>query len=703
MQALTWYWRRLQAMSTDEVRLRVVRALRALVPRRPVALARPASPQLGPWPELTPGFRVTDVEAGEWASAPERTPEATWRVPLVAAADRIAAHRLTLFGQERHLGDPIDWNTDHESGRRAPLRRSRSIDYRDPRVAGDAKLVWELNRHHHLVVLGRAYRASGDLRYAQAAIGQWESWLEQCPFGQGMNWRSPLELAVRLINWVWAIDLLQGSGLVAGELGSRLLDSARAHLHEISRNYSHGSSANNHRIGEAAGVFVASSYFTAFAEAERWREESREIVAHEALAQTYPDGGTREQALGYHTFVLQFLLVAGLVARLRGEDMPSPYWARVEAMMEFLAALAEGGDRVPMFGDSDDGYVLDLGGPPSDPRALLGLGAVLFGRADFSTGSPGQEEPVRWLLGRDGLARLRLLKGAPAEEPIRSRAFPETGYYLLQSGADRERLSVVFDCGELGLGSLAAHGHADALSFTLRAFGKDVFVDPGTYDYFSLPAWREYFRSTRAHNTVVIDGADQSKMLAPFLWGARARARCLSFSPGPDGGSVSGQHDGYRGLSDPVLHRRTLDLRGRALTITDEIVARRRHDVAVSFHLGEECRVRRIEGNRCGIEVDGAAITLEIDPRLSVDAVAAGEGPGGGWVSRGYHQRVPSTTIVGRGISRGNTTFVCRVAVGQALDCSDGGDRRASRSEVRSHGDQAGSSWDRTGRCVPVG
>ena len=94
---------------------------------------------------------------------------------------------------------------------------------------------------------------------------------------------------------------------------------------------------------------------------------------------------------------------------------------------------------------------------------------------------------------------------------------------------------MVFDCGELGFKAIAAHGHADALSFTLRAFGSDVFVDPGTYDYFSYSAWRAYFRSTSAHNTLAVDGRDQSVMLGPFLWGARAQARCIAWEPGIQG------------------------------------------------------------------------------------------------------------------------------------------------------------------------
>ncbi len=106
---------------------------------------------------------------------------------------------------------------------------------------------------------------------------------------------------------------------------------------------------------------------------------------------------------------------------------------------------------------------------------------------------------------------------------MHSEAFPDTGLYLLQAGAaaSPDRLSVTLDAGPLGYGVLAAHGHADALAVTLRIGGHDVLVDPGTYDYFTHPEWRTYFRGTPAHNTVTIDDANQSEMLGPFLWGRR--------------------------------------------------------------------------------------------------------------------------------------------------------------------------------------
>jgi hypothetical protein len=124
---------------------------------------------------------------------------------LVARANAILSHRFSFFDlRERFLGDPIRWNHEHAVDRPTPMRFSPSIDYRDFRETGDAKVVWEPNRHHHLVVLGRAWRLTGDEKFAQSAVAQIESWIEQCPYGLGMNWRSPLELAIRMINWTWS-------------------------------------------------------------------------------------------------------------------------------------------------------------------------------------------------------------------------------------------------------------------------------------------------------------------------------------------------------------------------------------------------------------------------------------------------------------------------------------------------------------------
>jgi len=663
MQSLSWYVRRLQAMSAQEIAWRAQSAARGVTDRGRLALK--LYPKTGGRARRSPARasapRWCPVPLGDWTTLEPGDPALLWRTRLIDRADRVAAHRLSFFDlTDVNLGDPIDWNREFASGKATPRGFAEAIDYRDYAVTGDCKVVWEPNRHHQLVTLGRAYRATGDARYARAVVEQIDSWIEQCPFGQGMNWRSPLELAIRLISWTWAIDLIADSGEISDAFDARLLQSITLHVWDIARKYSRGSSANNHRIGEAAGVFVATSYFPDIPRAGRLREESQRILSEEIVGQTYPSGATREQAFGYHLFVLQLFLAAGVAGRRSGRDFPNGFWLRLERMFAYAGALAAGGPP-PFYGDADDGYALDLGDAPADIPALMQVGAALFDWADRRGPALLPSEAVHWLFGTTPESRRQPPLAIGSGEEIESVPFADAGYYVLQWGRrqSQDRVSVVFDCGELGFGSLAAHGHADALSVMVRAGGVDVLVDPGTYDYFSFPEWRRYFRSTRAHNTLAIDGADQSAQLGLFLWGHRAVARCLDWHPRPGGGTVSGEHDGYRVLPVPATHRRTLDLdwATRTLTITDDVSSAGAHDLELSFHFSEQCEAT-IDGQHVAVAFPGGGAVLLFDERLAVTLSKGGEIGQGGWVSRGYHRKAPAWTA--RGTLRGATTVTLK-------------------------------------------
>lgn len=586
----------------------------------------------GPLPE--PGA----LSAGAWCDVAR----------LAVRAEAILENRLTLFDLEDHpLGDPVCWNYEYKAGRAAPAGFAPDIDYRDHTVTGDCKFVWEPNRHQHLVVLGRAYRATGNPACARHAVRHIDSWLEQCPFGTGMNWRSPLELAIRLINWVWTLELIRPAGVIPAETAQRVTAAAYQHLWEISRKYSRYSSANNHLIGEAAGVFIGASCFSRLRRAGQWQQEARAILLREILTQTFPDGGTREQALGYHQFVLEFFLLADVAARRLGIDFPPEYRDRLARMVEFLSAMREGGD-LPMFGDADDGYVLDLGGR-LDPDALLTTGALVLDRPDLLPRRP-VAEPACWLLGPEAAGRAQVAADASPGRKLASRAFSDSGYYLLQTGtADTDAMSVLFDCGELGFGPIAAHGHADALSVTVRAFGRDVLVDPGTYDYFTYPAWRDYFRGTRAHNTIRVDRVEQSEMLGPFLWGKRVKPRCLQWEPAESGGCVAGEIGAWNGSG--LVHRRTVSLDGasRTVLLRDELQSAGHHVAEAFFHFAEWCEVEAVEPGAVTVRIAGGKhARLLLDRRWSVEVLRGSEAPMGGWVSRGYHRRSPAPMVIAR-------------------------------------------------------
>jgi hypothetical protein len=318
-------------------------------------------------------------------------------------------------------------------------------------------------------------------------------------------------------------------------------------------------------------------------------------------------------------------------------------------MFEFAAGFYEGGS-LPMIGDADDGYVLDLGGSERG-RELLAVGASLFNRPDFKAQASACPEPALWLLGPEGYRKYEAMR-ATGPQRISSRAFDDSGYYLLQSGeaGSDERISVVFDCGELGFGPIAAHGHADALSFSLRVGGEDILVDPGTYDYFTDARWRNYYRGTAAHNTIVIDDSDQSQMLGPFMWGERANARRTQWEPTSEGGTVAGEHDGYRVLPNPVSHRRQLQLFGsrRELLIRDELVGKGRHQADLYLHFSESCVVHKISEHFFSIECGEQRVNLELDACFEIETHEGSNEPLLGWVSRGYHRKARATTLVAK-------------------------------------------------------
>lgn len=599
---------------------------------------------LGRAPDAGPG---SGASGAPWVAPLPRQFDAA---PYLAAADRLLAGRWdVLSARDCVLGFPPRWHRDPKTGTLAPRGFGKSIDYRDARVVGDIKHLWELNRHLELATLAQAFHLSRAPRYAEGALALLDSWLEHCPYPSGVQWTSALEAAMRLLNWAVAWPLLGAAG---APLHARWAASVYRHCHFVAHNLSRHSSANNHLLGELTGLFVAAVSWPRWAESRRWREAARAGLEEQALAQNGADGVNREQAFWYHHEVADMMLLALVFGRANGVAFSTAYVRRLEAMLEFIAAAMDAGGRVPMIGDADDALMVRFSRERDfNPyRALLATGAVLFDRGDFKAAAGRLCDKSRWLLGDAADA---LFEAVPAAAPRPSRlAFPEGGYYLLGAdyGTPRE-LKALVDAGPLGYLSIAAHGHADALAMTLSVGGREILVDPGTYAYHGERRWRAYFRGTAAHNTLRVDRADQSVPGGPFLWLEHARARCERFDAGVDRDVFEGAHDGYRRLADPVIHRRCveLDKRAREFLVRDTLECRREHEVELHWHFAEDCQARAA-GHAVEIESAGVRLRLEGPRALEPPRVVIGrEHPPLGWVSRALGVKVPAPTVVCRG------------------------------------------------------
>jgi len=655
---LRWYARRLRAMSAAEVAVRVGdEARRRSWARRQVLPGTAA----GAPADLRPGRAFAHPLP---AAAREAVP-AQAAAAVVAAADRVLAGTWTVLGVVRADSADPDWFHDPLTGRRAPDRElAFRINHRDEAVTGNVKQVWELSRHHHLTVLAAAWWLTGEERYAQVTADQLRSWWRANPFLSGIHWTSGIEAGVRLLSWVWIRRLLAEWPKV-GDLFEGDADAVAQiawHQEFLAGFRSTGTSANNHVIAEAAGQLAAACAFDWYGRSAAWRRDAAQLLEASLAENTFASGLNREQASEYHRFVIDLALVAMLEADAGGHPLPDPTWQRVVTMLDAGVAVLDVTGRPPRQGDGDEGRALVVDDPEHDPTALtLGSGAAVVGALDWWPAFDGGVQAA--VLG--GLASLahpgsaaRAGRVPRADRPSSSpRRFADAGCVILRSRVDDgPQIWCRADVGPHGFGSIAAHGHADALSLEVRHDGVDVLADPGTYCYHGEPRWRSWFRSTAGHNTLQLGGVDQAESGGPFLWTTLPVTRTRSCHVGDlDVQTLDAEHDGYRRLAVPAVHRRqvTLDSPGRTLTVVDTVhLDGGAVPLLLSWHLGPEVTVE-LDGPRATLRWpagDGVRrAVLELPESLDWTAHRGSEDPVQGWFSPGFGRRLAATSLLGRG------------------------------------------------------
>ncbi len=649
-----WYIRRLRGMSLTEVVFRTLDA-----GRRRVWVRRQVKPgAAAPLPRHTRQERSFAAPLPTAARADVDTEAASG---LVRAADRVLAGTWTVLGARRADSANPDWFHDPVTGRRAPEGRvAFSIHHRDEAETGNIKQVWEMSRHHHITVLAAAWWLTGDERYAEAAARQLRSWWNANPFLSGVHWTSGIEAAIRLISWTWTRRLLDEWPKV-GDLFEHNDDAVRQiawHQEFLAAFPSRGSSANNHAVAEAAGRLIAACAFPWYARTAQWRESSAALLERALDLNTFDDGLNRELATDYHRFVLELGLVAAVEADAAGHALSEPTWQRLARMLDAAAAIPDATGRPPRQGDGDEGRALVVDDPERDPWAtVLVAGAALLGAPAWWPLFPGSVQAS--LLGALGHSRQM------PRHSVRPRRFSDAGLVVLRSRPqDGAEIWCRCDGGPHGFLSIAAHAHADALSLEVRHEGVNILADPGTYCYHGELMWREWFRSTAAHNTVEIGGLDQSESGGPFLWNTHARTATLTCEVGEQPVQTwSAEHDGYLRLNTPTMHRRsvTLDSPGRRLTVVDTFDATAAAPLRTSWHLGPDIVV----------DLDGAQARLSwqvgrdrrqgrlVLPEGLAWIVHRADANGAvGWYSPRFGVRVPSTSLVGRGLASSSTPLV---------------------------------------------
>jgi hypothetical protein len=314
-----------------------------------------------------------------------------------------------------------------------------------------------------------------------------------------------------------------------------------------------------------------------------------------------------------------------------------------------------------------------LDAPARNPwPGLLSVGAALLGPLDWwPSATPTLASSIIAAMPR----AVRPVSGRPQRRPWR---FRDAGITLLRTTNDREpEIWCRCDGGPHGYLKTAAHAHADSLSVELRYGGVDILADAGTYCYHGDPAWRAYFRSTLAHNTIELDGQNQSADGGPFFWLRHARCRELDAQDIGDAADWTAEHDGYFVLDKPTVHRRCvrLDRASRTVDIVDEVDADG-HDLRMAIHLGPEVAAELAVTSAIltwrASEAAGAA-RLELPAPLRWSLHRGETDPILGWYSAGLGRRAPAFTLLGTGRSTASEPLNTRLEfldIGPATDHS---------------------------------
>ena len=646
--SLAWYLRRLQSMPLAEIPHRAKEAYFKYIARFSFIARRdrrlPAGLSAGNLPSLP-------FHLGEMKSAMTQGDE----VQLQEDVERLCNQHLELLGQQWPDGASCDWSLDPQSHEHWPWRQyTFDIPRRSGQGPGDVKFVWELSRLQHLQVLALGAFLLGRDDARALCLEHLEAWLRDNPPYQGLAYACGIELASRVISILFIVTCL-GSDSIPESLAAKIWTALAVHGRWIARFPSLYSSANNHLVAESAALFVLGSVAPELAESDRWKSIGWARLARESGRQILSDGTGAEQSPTYLAYTMEWLLLSRVVySSVKHTDVTDIDDALCRGAL-FISSISDARGNAPFIGDCDNGTVIR---PRMKDDNYLGsivtaIAAVLQ-RSDIL--HPAFSSDLR----------TQILAGKSTPDPafrFQSSVFNEGGYTILRSNDGTSETFVMFDHGPLGFAHTAGHGHADALAVWLHIDGRPVLVDFGAYRYHADAGWRDWARSTAAHNTIELNGQSQSETTGPFNWGRRAKAELIESDTGGSGRSCRASHDGYEGTHG-VTHERRVETEGAVLVvISDKLLGEGRHSAKLSYHFPPEVRVESLANSAFAVCIGDSTIAdVEFDcPGLVCEVVRQVDSlkPGPGVVSPGYNMLQPAYSITVSG--RVQLPYSCKV------------------------------------------
>lgn len=524
----------------------------------------------------------------------------------INAADKVCSHSFDLLGSgPTNLGPKINWHSDFKSGHQFNFN-SYFMDFRPAPYPGgyDIKVPWELSRCQHFTWLGQAYWFSKSEKYAQEFVDQVTDWIKTNPWPHGVNWASTMDVAIRLVNWLWGYRLFAESPTLTPSVRLTFHKSMLIHGRHIYENLEkHGEVVGNHYLSNLAALAYLGILCPEFNESRLWRDFALSEMEQEIKRQVYPDGVNFEASTCYHRLVLEIFLSVTILAQNVGHRFSRSYLTTLEKMVEVVMYLSQPDGRTPQIGDNDNGRFHrlriwdDSEREWADFRYILAVGATMFNREDFAVVASQEWHEALWLIGQKAVDSMSLCSTRTYK--LKSRSFTHSGFYILRE-YDKH---LTINAGPNGQNGYGGHAHNGLLGITLHSDGQDWLVDPGTYLYTYDYGARNRFRSTKYHNTVTIDDKEQ----VPFTQNARdifrlpdlAKPKLLKWVTKDEYDLFSAEHYGYLRLKPSAVHRRTVffDKLSGVWLMHDELISKAHYSCSSTLHLAPDLYVQTGSNN----------------------------------------------------------------------------------------------------------
>lgn len=546
-------------------------------------------------------FSVEDTPDFSFCASPSAAlPALPWSLPADnGQLETLLKGVVTVFGYTWTWDrEGACWHKAPDTGAVWPKRFFSDIPVHPGNPCGDVRIAWQPSRFQHLVLLAvMVQRADPKTRRAAAALveGQLLSWIEANPFLTGIHYIAPTECALRVLAVCHLLDILRQWLPATSEAWPAMLTLIAGHAELIRKRLSLRLVTPHDTLAAAVALVYAGTLFPEMAMAERWLAFGHYLLEEETLRHISHDGGSQEQGIGY----LQF---------------STDLYGMVLALLDYRKSPVSEKIR-QVFTRSLD-FLNEFRNPFDDSLPPIGEGeyeCALSSSMHFMH-SPKAHAP--------GLATFHL-----------------SGYSIIRG---RRNEKAIFDHGALGMAPRYIHGHADALSLLLQVGTRNVFVDPGTYTVTGSEEWRRYFRGTRAHNTVTIDGLDQAVQDGHLAWSLPFDTHLVYKDETPEGKiTVIARHYGYKD------RRGVTHLRGIAYEppgswmIWDWLTGTGTHHIELNWHLG--CRPVPMDG---GYRLEGGELPLLLTVEGGTSTLCEGTiQPVGGWASHQYGSKHPITTL----------------------------------------------------------